>query len=145
MKKVCEVAQMTGMIGMKEEEMMRICLAGSIIGILVLYFIALYLPSTEMDIGEVTGNVIGSVVKVEGQVEDFYEHRSGHYFFDLADGTGKVRVVVWEQMVEELRLGGVNVSDIRDGARLEITGTVERYRGELELIPIRSQVRIISS
>jgi exonuclease VII large subunit len=128
---------------MNEEKMLRICLAGSILGLLALYFIATNLAAVHVKIGEVSGNLMGSVVKVDGEVGDFYEHSSGHLFFNLMDESGRIRVVVWSDMAEELGLTGFNVSGIRDGARLEITGTVEMYRGELELIPLRSQIKIL--
>ncbi|MCK4496879.1 MAG: exodeoxyribonuclease VII large subunit [Candidatus Aenigmarchaeota archaeon] len=128
---------------MNEERMLRISLIGSILGLIALYFIVLNISSVHVKIGEVTGNLIGSVVEVEGEVKDFYEHKNGHFFFNLKDDTGEIRVAIWENVVEELRLSGVNISEIRNGARMEITGTVELYRGELELIPLRSQVKII--
>lgn len=128
---------------MNEEKMLRICLIGSMLGLLALYFIATNLAAVDVKVGEVSGNLMGSVVKVEGEVSDFYEHSNGHLFFDLMDESGSIRVVVWNDIAEELRLGGFNVSSIKDGARLEITGTVEMYRGEVELIPLRSQVKII--
>lgn len=123
--------------------MLRISLIGSILGLIALYFIVLNISSVHVKIGEVTGKLIGSVVEVEGEVKDFYEHKNGHFFFNLKDDTGEIRVAIWENVVEELRLSGVNISEIRNGARMEITGTVELYRGELELIPLRSQVKII--
>jgi exonuclease VII large subunit len=126
-----------------EDKMLRISLIGSILGLLALYFIVLNISSVHVKVGEVTGSFMGNVVKVDGEVKDFYEHRNGHFFFNLEDDTGEIRVVIWEDMIEELRLGGIDVSGIRDGARLEITGTVELYRGELELIPLRSQVRFL--
>lgn len=128
---------------MNEERMLRISLIGSILGLIALYFIVLNISSVHVKIGEVTGNLIGSVVEVEGEVKDFYEHKNGHFFFNLKDDTGEIRVAIWENVVEELRLSGVNISEIRNEARMEITGTVELYRGELELIPLRSQVKII--
>jgi exonuclease VII large subunit len=129
----------------KENTLLRISLAGSVMGLVALYFIVLNISSPAVKIGEVTGNLAGSAVKIHGEVRDFYEHSNGHYFFTLADETGGIRVVIWQDILEELSLGGMDVSRIRDGTELEITGTVELYRGELELIPLRSQVSIAGS
>ena len=128
---------------MNEERMLRISLIGSILGLIALYFIVLNISSFHVKIGEVTGNLIGSVVEVGGEVKDFYEHKNGHFFFNLKDDTGEIKIVIWEDLKEELSMGGMNVSRIRNGAILEVTGTVELYRGELELIPLRSQVKIL--
>lgn len=51
---------------MNEERMLRISLIGSILGLIALYFIVLNISSVHVKIGEVTGNLIGSVVEVEG-------------------------------------------------------------------------------
>jgi exonuclease VII large subunit len=128
---------------MNEEKMLRISIIGSVLGLIALYFIVLNISSVDVKIGEVTGNLVGSVVKVEGEVKDFYKHKNGHFFFNLGDDTGEIKIVVWENIVEELRLGGMDTSRIRNGARMEIAGTIELYKGELELIPLRSQVRFI--
>ncbi len=146
-------------IGMNEDQLFRTSLIGSILGILVLYFIAMNIPATDVNVGDVggiggnwiTGSFAASVVKMKGEVKDFHEHRNGHYFFNLEHDTGKetgegmeeIRVVIWQQDVEELRLSGVKVDEIRDGAVVEITGAIEMYKGKPELIPLRSQVRII--
>ena len=121
---------------------MKVSLIGSIIGIIALYIVVINISSVHVKIGEVTGNLVGSIVNVEGEVKDLYEHENGHMFFDLDDGTGRIKVVIWEDVAEELELGGMDTGSIKNGARMQITGTIERYRGELELMPLRSQVRI---
>ena len=139
---------------MNEDQLFRTSLIGSILGILVLYFIAINIPVTDVNSGEVGGNWItgsfaASVVKMKGEVKDFYEHSNGHYFFNLEyetdDGMKEIRTVMWQRDVEILRLSGVKVDEIRNGAMIEITGTIEMYKGEPELIPLRSQVRLLDS
>jgi exonuclease VII large subunit len=126
-----------------EKKMLKICLVGSITGLIALYFITISITPVDVNIGEVTGDLVGKVVNMKGTVTNFYEHKDGHYFFDIRDETGELKVVLWDNLVEQLRLGGVNVDGIRDGTVLELTGTLEIYKGELELIPLRSQVRIL--
>lgn len=144
MKFACEVEYEINMVmHMNEKTMLKICLVGSIAGLIALYFITISITPLDVKIGEVTGDLVGNVVNVKGTVTNFYEHNDGHYFFDIRDDTGELKVVLWDNLVEQLRLGGVNVDEIRDGAKLELTGTLEIYKGELELIPLRSQVRIL--
>lgn len=128
---------------MNENDLLRISLIGSIFGLVVLYVVVLAILPIDVKIGEVTGNLVGEIVTVEGEVADYHEHKNGHLFFDLIDETGKIKVVIWDNVIEELMLSGMNVSGIRNKARMEITGTIERYKGELELMPLRSQVKII--
>ncbi|MFC2143777.1 exodeoxyribonuclease VII large subunit [Candidatus Aenigmatarchaeota archaeon] len=134
---------------MNEDQLFRTSLIGSILGILVLYFIAMNIPATDVNTDEVgsnwiTGSFAASVVKMKGEVKDFYEHSNGHYFFNLEYETGEgkeeIRTVIWQQDVEGLKLSGVKMDEIRDGTVVEITGTIEMYKGEPELIPLRSHL-----
>ena len=76
-----------------------------------------------------------------GDVIELYRHENGHVFFSVRDNTGKVRVILWQDEIERLELTGFNTSDIRNGLSAEVTGTVEIYRGEPEIIPIRGDVK----
>lgn len=128
---------------MNESVMFRICIAGSIAGLIALYLITINIAPLDVKIGEVTGMLIGNIINVRGTVTDFYEHEDGHYFFRIRDDTGSLRVVMWDDIVKQLSLGGIDVDEIGNGVMMDITGTLEIYKGDLELIPLRSQARII--
>lgn len=83
---------------MKESALIRICLLGSIAGIITLYFISFMMVAEELGAGEITQGYIGRKVKLSGVVEGLREHMSGHIFFGIRDETGSVDVVIWEEM-----------------------------------------------
>lgn len=128
---------------MDDRKVIRICLIGSVLSVVLLYFLVLQVGSQNVKVGEITGSLAGSTVNVTGEISSLYLHKNGHIFFNLKDGEDKVRVVIWESMVEELRYSGVNVSQIKNGNKVRIVGTVEMYQGEPEIIPVRAQVRIL--
>ncbi len=128
---------------MDDKTLVKVSLIGSVIGIIVLYFAVLNINSNSVKIGEISGNLVGSVVNVTGTVESVYKHKNGHLFVNLKDETGKIKVVIWSDTVEGMRLAGVNVSEIKKGSKLQVTGTVEMYKGGMEIIPLRSQIRLV--
>ena len=128
---------------MDDAKIIRICLIGSVLSVVLIYFMVLQVGSQAVKVGDITGSLAGSTVNVTGYVSDVYLHKNGHIFFNLKDEQNKVRVVIWESMVEELRYSGVNVSRIRNGNRVQIVGTVEIYQGEPEIIPVRAQVKLL--
>jgi len=128
---------------MNDKQIIRLCLAGSVLSIIAIYFIGLQVGSQSVKVGEITGDFAGRAVNVTGEVANLYFHKNGHIFFNLKDEDSKIRVVVWESVVEQLGHSGVNISQIRNGDRIQIVGNVEIYQGEPEIIPLRAQVRFV--
>jgi exonuclease VII large subunit len=119
---------------MNENQLLRISFVGTITGLIFLYFIVSQVAYDHVKIDEITGNTIGRMIETEGIVSGLYFHKNGHVFFDLAAGDDKVRTVIWENIVDELSLKGVDFSKMKNGVKLSIKGSVELYKGELEII-----------
>ncbi len=128
---------------MDDKKVVRLCLIGSVLSIVGLYFAAMNLEYRSVKVGEVTANLAGNVVNVTGYASDVYFHKNGHIFFNLAEGKDKVRVVIWESDVEQLEYSGVNITGIKNGDNLQILGTVQMYQGKPEIIPMRAQVSFV--
>jgi DNA/RNA endonuclease YhcR with UshA esterase domain len=126
---------------MNDAQLMRLCFLGAFAGIAAIYIASLYIEPGQLGAGEVTADMAGISVKVTGEVIDLYIHKNGHIFFSVRDDTGKVRVVLWQDEIEMMELYGFNRSLIRNGVYAEVTGAVEMYRGEPEIIPTRGDVK----
>jgi DNA/RNA endonuclease YhcR with UshA esterase domain len=118
----------------KESVLIRICILGSVAGIVALYFISFMIAAEGVGAGEITRDYIGRKVKISGVVEGLSEHRSGHIFFEVRDDTGSVDVVIWEDKAEQLMLSGMNLSRMENGIGIEVTGSVEYYKGNLQVV-----------
>ncbi len=86
----------------------------------------------ERAIGDLTASDDGRMVTVRGTVEQARTFSAG-YRLVLNDGTGSVTVVLWQDIYRALP----DPSSLKEGAEVEVTGEVSRYRGELEIIPSR--------
>lgn len=81
-------------------------------------------------IAKIDNDYIGLRTKVSGQVTDFYEHRNGHLFLELEDNSGgTISVPIFASVRSGLG------KEIWMLDRVQVTGEVKRYNGELEIVP----------
>ncbi len=128
---------------MDERLVTKLCLIGSALSIAVIYLLLIQMEYRTVNVGDVTAELAGSSVNVTGYVSSIYFHKSGHVFFNLIDGEDKVRVVIWENIAEQLGYSGLDATKIKNGDSIQIVGTVELYQGEPEIIPVKAQVRLL--
>lgn len=107
---------------MKRREVYSICVFIALAGLTLMYFSSLYISLEQVDIEEIDRSWIGKNVKISGNVTEFRKS-SGHAFFDVNDSTGEILVVDFESSLE-----------LEQGDTVNVTGHVEQYEGELEVI-----------
>ena len=108
---------------MKENQLLRISIIFSLIGILILFYLTGSLEPRAYEINSLTKDNIDDVVKVNGRVSSFSE-TPGLYLINLKDDTVMITVVVFKD--DELEL--------MEGMEIEIVGQVTEYQDRLELI-----------
>ncbi len=128
---------------MNEKTISKICIIGLVISLCALYLFTLNVHSVHVNIGDIDGEWTGRTVNVSGMVKNLHSYK-GHLFFNLDDGSGDVKVVIWEDTLELLEIRGIDVNRIENGVEINIIGYVEIYEGETEVIPIRDQVSILN-
>jgi DNA/RNA endonuclease YhcR with UshA esterase domain len=57
----------------------------------------------------------------------------------LDDGTGEIVLLLWQNVYDAIP----DAERLDAGVRVEVTGQVEEYRGELEIVPEADGVRIV--
>ena len=128
---------------MNEKTLMKLSLAGAVIGICALFFVTSHLNTPHVNIGEIDLSFVSREVNISGTVKNLYRHADGHVFFDLEDDSGTIKIVLWDSTVRALSTAGFAIEELAVMKRLEIVGSVELYQGELEVIPLRGRVRFI--
>lgn len=91
-------------------------------------------------IGGLTPDDKGCMVTIRGTVAQARPFSAG-YRLTLDDGTGSVTVVLWRDLYDSLP----DPSALREGAEIEVTGEVTRYRDELEVIPSRQRDVVVQT
>ena len=109
---------------MEEKLLLKVSLIISVTGLGAMIFISYTININKTSIESITPNDVGRSVKACGQVEDKFTSKNLHTFFTLSEGSETIKVVVF------------NSTKIPPFAWEEvcITGRVELYEGELEII-----------
>ena len=128
---------------MDEGDIIKICLVGSVGGLIILYLSIGMIDPEITDIGDLGREDVNRLVKVCGRINNLKVSKDGHLFFEIMDETGSIRVVIWRDILKHMYMKNVNISRFRNGAKVEMTGSIELYRNEIELIPLRGLVKFM--
>ncbi len=88
-------------------------------------------------IGDVTAADVEQTLRLTGMLDEVETFSSG-VKFTLDDGTGTIILLLWQNVYDALPDAGRLVA----GARVEVVGRIEEYRGDLEIIPEADGVKV---
>lgn len=109
---------------MDESILLRIALVCGVAGVIGLYFVSENTGITEISISKINNENIGSTVVVIGTVQKVADFEKT-MIIDVSDENGKlVSVLLFKD-------GKIKINE---GNKIKITGTVEEYKGKMELI-----------
>ncbi|MFC2036682.1 OB-fold nucleic acid binding domain-containing protein [Chloroflexota bacterium] len=88
------------------------------------------LPVEELAVGQLTGDDVGQVVHLAGQITEVLPFSKGMQV-TLDDGTGTITMLLWQNLHERLATPDLLV----EGAYLSAQGKIAEYQGLLEIVP----------
>ncbi len=121
---------------MQEKAIRNIALACSLAGLVILFYASEHMEMPPVSIGEISMDDVGAGLKICGEVEG-KRISNNHVFMQIRDGTGSIRLVVFNSTALKLRDSGIDVYGFSEGENLCSTGVVDEYpkgSGELEVI-----------
>ncbi|MFP4045986.1 MAG: exodeoxyribonuclease VII large subunit [Candidatus Aenigmatarchaeota archaeon] len=119
---------------MKDKRLYKISLLISLAGLTVLLVWASLIEPDKVGIQSITREDIGQEVVVEGSIETMDWLEEGHLFFHVKDRKDRIMVVLFKDDAEGM---GINRNSLEVEERVEVTGEVKDYNGQLEIIPSR--------
>jgi DNA/RNA endonuclease YhcR with UshA esterase domain len=122
---------------MNDTMITKISVFGTIICILLLYAFTSQASSPRVNIGDIDRSFVGRSVNISGVIDN-YSNNNGNIFMEVSDGTGNVKVVLWEDTIRSIE----NSSFLENGAKIIVIGEVQIYKGEIEILPLRGSVRL---
>ena len=101
------------------------------------------IPAAEVEvearaIGDVTSADVETILLLTGVLGE-PETFSAGVKFPLEDDTGTIILLLWQNVYETIP----DADQLVTGARVEVVGQIEEYRGELEIIPEADGVRVV--
>jgi DNA/RNA endonuclease YhcR with UshA esterase domain len=91
-----------------------------------------------MPIGRLTTAEVGQTLTVAGTLSEPQTFSSG-IKFALSDPTGTVILLLWQEVYEAIPDGDL----LAPGTELEVTGRIDQYRGDIEIIPEAAGVKVM--
>lgn len=107
-----------------------VSLCATIFGILIIYFVAAVSAPNNFSTKEITAEKIGMVVTVTGEISKRTQSSSGHLFLTLDN---KLQVPIFSQLRDKIDEN--TLSSLKVGNKISVTGVVDEYRNNLQVIP----------
>lgn len=123
---------------MNERNAMRLALMCSVVGLILLFLFSSWAEQSAAParISELSLDNMGSGVKLCGNLTGMRVNK-GHVFMQVDDGTGSMRVVVFNNTASRINQSGSGVFSLKSGDGICASGQLEEYppgSGELELV-----------
>lgn len=113
---------------MNEKGITKVCVAVSIIGILIIYLADVGYSAKKISGIEITGALVGERAMLCGIISDIRTSDTDTIFFKVGDGVKTSAVLFQNRATEE------NIAALKKGNAVCITGTIEEYRGTMEIL-----------
>ncbi|KXB06630.1 hypothetical protein AKJ51_03295 [candidate division MSBL1 archaeon SCGC-AAA382A20] len=118
------------MIHLKNSKMIKLSLISSLTGMILLYAGAMQMRPKLTPISQVNKDFVGLKAKISGKVIDIQKHSNEHIFLKVKDQSGGViSIPLFKNLLSDLDKR-IELLD-----RIQATGRIKKYQGDLELIP----------
>ncbi len=119
-------------------------LSVSIIGLTLIYVASVNIEPEKITISDITSDMEGRKISTIGYLIEKREVSGGHLFLTLSDNKTTIQVPLFADMMKNLNNIGVTKNDFHIKQRIAIEGTIEIYKGTLQVIPNKpSDVKIL--
>lgn len=112
-----------------------ISLISSLIGLILIYYAATQIQPVQIRISDIDSSLVGRRVSTSGYIVKKYIHPSGHIFLTISDNISKIQVPLFSGFANALAQSGFDLDSLQVGNKLLVSGMVDYYRGQLQIIP----------
>jgi len=129
---------------MAKNVLVWICLLTSVIGLVLIYIAAINLEPKQIELKDITPELVGRSVSTKGEIVYRRTHDAGHLFLTISDDDTEIAVPLFAGYLNTLKEVGLTEDDFYEGAEILVSGLVDEYQGQLQIIPRRvNDVKII--
>jgi DNA/RNA endonuclease YhcR with UshA esterase domain len=119
---------------MEDKVIFRLALFTAIFGLVGMIFSANYINPQKVQIKDMNRGMLDKEVSIEGMVVGISQsQKGGTYFLELMDGTGKIKVVIFESAATEIQKTNIKINNFNN-RRISVVGKVTEYQGNMEVI-----------
>ena len=119
---------------MEDSQIFKIVLIIAVLGLSGMMMISDKITPQEIKVNDLNRGMLDEDVSIVGLVEKVDKSpRSNTYFLQIRDGTGKTTAVVFDTAVLDLEKNNLTPVSFTNH-KVKITGKVQQYNGNMELI-----------
>ena len=119
---------------MKDGQIFRIALIIAVLGLSGMMLLSDKIMPHEIKIKDLNKGMLDEDVSIVGLVQKIDKSpRSNTYFLQIMDGTGKTNAVIFDNTILDLEKNNLTPMSFANH-RVKITGNVQQYNGNIELI-----------
>lgn len=93
-----------------------------------MFFLNVSFGSPNILIKDINEEMINEKVTIQGEITYLYVSKNGHVFLKIKDESGEIKVVVFKNS------GLSRVYELEKGQKISVSGKIEEYKDELEII-----------
>jgi len=132
-------------LDLKTNSLVLIFLFCSITGLILIYIAAINLEPKQIELKEITPELVGRSVSTTGEIVYMRSHDAGHLFLTISVDDTKIAVPLFAGYMTSLKEVGLTEDDFYEGVEISVSGLVDEYQGQLQIIPRRKDdVKILS-
>ena len=128
---------------MQKNFLALISLITSVVGLILIYIAAINIKPVEIKISQINPDLIGRTVSTQGTIKQKNLHTDGHMFLTISDGKSNIQVPIFSSLMKDLKSVNLTEEDFEVNKIISVTGLVDEYRGDLQILPRKtSDVKI---
>jgi DNA/RNA endonuclease YhcR with UshA esterase domain len=120
---------------MQKNFLTLICFLTSVVGLILIYIAAINIKPVEIKISQVNSELIGRSVSIQGIITQKNLHSEGHVFLMISDDESDIQVPIFSSLMNDLKKENITESDFKINEAISVTGLVDEYRGQLQILP----------
>jgi len=130
---------------MAKNILVLISLLTSVIGLVLIYIAAINLEPKQIELKDMNPELTGRSVSTTGEIVYRRTHDAGHLFLTISDDDTKIAVPLFAGYLNDLKEVDLTEDDFRVGTKISVSGLVDEYQGQLQIIPRRvNDIKILS-
>ena len=120
---------------LQKNYLLLLSLVSSFVGIVLIYVASTNIEPQKISISDITADLEGRKISTTGYLVAKKPSEAGHLFLTISDKKEKIEVPLFSDFMKSLKQKGITENDFRINKKISVSGTVENYKGKLQIVP----------
>jgi DNA/RNA endonuclease YhcR with UshA esterase domain len=130
---------------MEKKILILTCFLISIIGLVLIYIATINIEPKQIELKNINYELVGRFVSTTGEIVYKKSHDAGHLFLTISDNKTNIQIPLFSGFMNSLNEVGITKSDFKLGSKISISGLVDEYQGQLQVVPRKKDdIKILS-